>query len=176
MNSHFLIFLPINTLRQNGLYLMIISILTCKLGILNPTSQGLWCRQHKITERPHMLFGMEHAWRGVTFLLTLCSLHIYLMFVSLQALCLTNHMEDVPACPQRACGLERKVRCTSRWLLMGLEEAQEIAALFLAELGARRLREWRRWILENTAWICQPRAPTDPSVRLWVDVPKCRNW
>ena len=57
-----------------------------------------------------MLFGMEHAWRGVTFLCTLCSLHIHLMFVRLQALCLINHTEDVPACPQRACGLERKVR------------------------------------------------------------------
>ena len=30
--------------------------------------------------------------------------------------------------------------------------------------------------MENVAWICQPRAPTDPSVRLWVDVPKCGNW
>lgn len=33
-------FLPINILRQNGLHLMTISILACKSGILNPTSQG----------------------------------------------------------------------------------------------------------------------------------------
>ena len=169
-------FLPINTLRQNGLHLMTISILACKLGILNPTSQG--CDAGSMRSGTDLTCCLAHSGCGVdtTRPLTPCSPHIYLTSVRCQALCLTNHTGDVSACPQQACGLGRKMKCINRQLLVGFEGSQEIAPLFLAELGTGRLGERPRWVLENVAWICECRAPTGPSVGLWVGVPRCRHW